>query len=89
VQRVDDEMEILNLAVEPSERLKGIASRLVQQVLTGEPAKRPRRIFLEVRESNSAARAFYLAQGFVMNGRRRSYYSDPAEDALVLVRTAQ
>ena len=41
-------------------------------------------IFLEVRSSNSGARALYAALGFSQEGRRRNYYQDPAEDALVL-----
>ncbi len=89
IRRVDNEVEILNLAVDSKNRRNGIASRLLAEVLVNEEASGPRRIFLEVRESNAAARAFYSSQGFVMNGRRRGYYSDPVEDALVLVRTGQ
>jgi ribosomal-protein-alanine N-acetyltransferase len=41
------------------------------------------RVFLEVRESNAAARALYEKCGFQISGRRKSYYSDPAEDAVL------
>jgi ribosomal-protein-alanine N-acetyltransferase len=41
-------------------------------------------LFLEVRTSNDAARALYASRGFVPVGRRRAYYRDPLEDALVL-----
>jgi ribosomal-protein-alanine N-acetyltransferase len=40
-------------------------------------------VFLEVRESNAAARCFYEKAGFVQTGRRKSYYTDPAEDAVL------
>jgi ribosomal-protein-alanine N-acetyltransferase len=89
VRRVEEEMEILNLAVDPTSRRSGIASRLLVECMAGGNAGVPRRIFLEVRESNSTAQAFYSSQGFVLGGRRRGYYSDPLEDALVLVRTGQ
>jgi ribosomal-protein-alanine N-acetyltransferase len=45
-------------------------------------------MFLEVRESNSAARALYASRGFLAVGRRRGYYRSPVEDALVLRRDA-
>jgi ribosomal-protein-alanine N-acetyltransferase len=45
------------------------------------------RVFLEVRQSNTDARAFYATLGFLEVGRRRGYYRDPAEDALVLSRS--
>ncbi len=48
-----------------------------------------RKIFLEVRESNEAARSFYARMGFTEAGRRRDYYREPAEDAFVLVRTVE
>lgn len=89
VRRINDEMEILNLAVDPASRRGGIASRLFMESTAGGEGGGLRRIFLEVRESNSVARAFYASHGFVMSGRRRGYYSDPVEDALVLVRTCQ
>jgi ribosomal-protein-alanine N-acetyltransferase len=43
-----------------------------------------REVLLEVRESNQAARAFYASLGFVDDGRRRGYYADPVEDAVLL-----
>jgi ribosomal-protein-alanine N-acetyltransferase len=44
---------------------------------------------LEVRDSNQAAKNFYLRMGFTEVGRRREYYSRPLEDALVLARTVE
>jgi len=71
------ECEILNLAVDPRWRRLGIGRQLLDTVLQGE-------IFLEVRDSNGDARAFYENAGFRAVGRRRAYYSNPDEDAIVL-----
>ena len=86
VRIVVDEMEILNLAVEPPARRKGIASRLLSDAIDGGRELAATRAYLEVRESNSAAKAFYSLHGFTQTARRKSYYSQPAEDAIVLVR---
>jgi len=75
-----DELEVLNLAVAPSMRRKGVARALVRGVLeTLEGAA-----FLEVRESNVAARKFYESIGFSALDRRPEYYSDPPEGAIVM-----
>lgn len=79
-----DEMEILNLAVSHRTRRKGIATRLLAAALAGGKERGAVKAFLEVRESNSVARAFYQSQGFQESGRRELYYSHPYEDALVL-----
>ena len=81
------EAEILNLAVAPAWRRRGIGRRLMETVLEWTVSAGVRRVFLEVRESNGGARAFYLRLGFAEAGRRRGYYQHPAEDALVLSRT--
>jgi len=86
IRRAADEIEILNLAVAPGARRTGIASSLLHAAL--EPARNAgvRRAFLEVRESNAGAIAFYLHHGFTRTGRRPNYYSAPAEAALILSR---
>lgn len=76
------ETEILNVAVATTHRRQGIATKLLQHRLNAPGISV---LFLEVRESNSAARAFYEKMGFRETGRRRGYYSSPTEDA-VLVR---
>lgn len=86
IRVVADEMEILNMAVEPAARRKGIASRLLEEALRNGGESAPARAYLEVRESNAGARAFYMFMGFVESGRRKDYYSQPVEDAIVLVR---
>jgi [ribosomal protein S18]-alanine N-acetyltransferase len=85
VRVVADEMEILNLAVDPDARRKGIAARLVAQAIEAVNRADVERVYLEVRESNAGARAFYLSKGFAEQGRRKNYYSQPVEDALLLV----
>jgi [ribosomal protein S18]-alanine N-acetyltransferase len=76
--------EILNFAVEPSERRLGIGSALIAEAIEHLRAKGIQRLFLEVRDSNVAARALYAKQGFREVGRRRRYYRDPDEDAVIL-----
>ena len=79
-----DEAEILNLAVLPTLRRRGLARGLLLTALAAARALKARRAFLEVRESNLGARAFYTRMGFIEFGRRRAYYREPAEDALIL-----
>ena len=79
-----NEVEILNLAVERTHRRRGVAAGLLAAVLELARARGAQGAFLEVRESNTGAIAFYEAQGFVRTGRRARYYVAPAEDALVL-----
>jgi [ribosomal protein S18]-alanine N-acetyltransferase len=74
------EREILNVAVAPSHRRRGLASRLLEEVLTGSSDA----WFLEVRESNTAALNLYKALGFQPAGRRENYYDNPAETAIVM-----
>lgn len=83
-----DEAELANLAVASHARRRGVAARLVEEALTRAEAAGARQVFLEVRESNVAARALYAARGFAEVGRRRAYYRTPDEDALVLRRPA-
>jgi [ribosomal protein S18]-alanine N-acetyltransferase len=83
---VADEVEVLTSGVAPSWRRRGVGRSLMVTALTEAGQSGARQVFLEVRESNRGARAFYAALGFVETGRRRNYYRDPAEDALVLSR---
>jgi tRNA threonylcarbamoyl adenosine modification protein YeaZ/ribosomal-protein-alanine acetyltransferase len=86
VRVVADEMEILNVAVKPMARRRGMASRLLTEAFAHASKHTVTRAYLEVRESNAGARAFYTSQGFSEQGRRKRYYADPTEDALVLVK---
>lgn len=75
-----DECEILNLAVATGFRRRGVARRLLEELL----ATRPAAIFLEVRESNHGAQAFYRKLGFSEAGKRPGYYQFPTESAVVM-----
>lgn len=80
------EAEIADLAVAPESRRLGIGRALLARVLAELGEAGARTVYLEVRESNQAARALYEANGFGSVGRRRGYYRHPVEDALVLMR---
>ncbi|MEP7000966.1 MAG: ribosomal protein S18-alanine N-acetyltransferase [bacterium] len=81
-----DEAEIADLAVAPSARRRGIGGLLLDRAATEAASAGVRSLYLEVRESNSAARALYESRSFVAVGRRRGYYQHPPEDALLLKR---
>ena len=81
-----DEFEILNTAVRPEDRRCRAGSLLLADALEKARAAGAKAAFLEVRESNHAARAFYEHHGFRLAGRRPRYYANPVEDALVLSR---
>jgi [ribosomal protein S18]-alanine N-acetyltransferase len=82
--KVGDEWEIENVAVKPDARRRGLGSHLVGEFINLAKVIGAKAIFLEVRESNRAARALYEKWAFTEEGRRKSYYKDPEEDALVL-----
>jgi [ribosomal protein S18]-alanine N-acetyltransferase len=86
-----DEAEILNLAVTPTNRRTGAATKLLQTALAEFAHAHISRVFLEVRESNARAIHFYEQNNFTRGGRRPHYYRDPDETAVLLVRelTAQ
>lgn len=81
---VADEAELANIAVVSDLRRRGIASRLLKAFRGIAEARGARRVYLEVRESNLAARALYERHGFSVVGRRPSYYRSPPEDGLTL-----
>lgn len=82
-----EEAEILNVAVSPLLRREGIGAALLRAAFDAAAGRGAQQAFLEVRESNSAAAAFYRRMGFAECGRRPRYYSSPLEDALVFSRT--
>lgn len=82
-----NEGEIGNLAVAPLWRTKGIGSSLLDEVISHSLDRGITRLFLEVRESNMGARSLYAARNFLEIGRRRRYYRQPVEDAIVLRRS--
>jgi [ribosomal protein S18]-alanine N-acetyltransferase len=82
-----DELHINNMAVREEWRQKGIGSVLLGEALEEGRRRGATRSFLEVRASNRAAQALYAGHGFRTSARRRGYYTDPAEDALVMTAT--
>jgi len=73
------EAEILNIAISPAFRRRGIGRALLSQAAG-------RTLHLEVRASNAGTLAFYRALGFLESGRRRAYYRQPPEDAILMSR---
>ena len=83
-QTVMDESDMMNVAVHPDFRRKGIAEALVNGLVEELKRKESRCLTLEVRASNAPAIALYEKLGFVEVGRRKNYYRNPREDALIL-----
>ncbi len=79
-QVATDEREILNLAVDPAARRRGVARKLLEVEMLREKTQ----WFLEVRASNSNAIKLYESAGFREAGRRESYYQNPAESGIVM-----
>ena len=76
--------EVLNLAVAPEHRRRGIGGALLRAGLAAFRRRKVDEVFLEVRESNVSAQALYAGHGFRPVGQRAAYYRNPREDALVL-----
>ena len=81
---VFDELRLMNLAVRPDHRRQGIASHLVRHAIEEGIAQETTRAFLEVRAGNRLAQKLYQTLGFQQYGRRRSYYTNPDEDAILM-----
>ena len=80
-----DEGQITNIAVHPDARRQGIGRTLLTEMLRLARERGLAEISLEVRASNEAAIALYESMGFAVAGRRRHFYRDPTEDALVML----
>ena len=83
-QTVIDETDMMNVAVHPDFRRKGIAEALVNTLVNNLKKMGSRCLTLEVRASNAPAIALYEKLGFAEIGRRKNYYRNPREDALIL-----
>jgi len=80
---VADEWELENIAVASNFRRTGLGSIILKNFLQIVRQEKSKAVFLEVRESNEAARHFYEKLGFEITGRRIGYYADPKENAIV------
>ena len=80
--RYDDVWHLMNVAVNPERRRRGIATELIERLF--DEAGAGARFTLEVRVSNSPAIEMYRRFGFRSAGRRRRYYHDNGEDALIM-----
>jgi ribosomal-protein-alanine N-acetyltransferase len=83
VRRVDAEWELENIVVANGMRRRGTGMLLLTELITQARAAGGCAIFLEVRESNQGARAFYRKMGFEEAGARSRYYAAPAENAVL------
>lgn len=82
---VFEELHMMNLAIRPEARRRGIGRRLVRHALSVGELRGARTALLEVRASNAAAIALYQDLGFVKKDVRRGYYDHPREDAVIMV----
>lgn len=81
---VFDEVHINNVALRPALRGQGLGTALLKHVFAEGRRLGAKRATLEVRASNVGARRLYERLGFSISGRRRNYYTNPVEDALIL-----
>lgn len=83
------EWEIENVVVDEEFRRQGVGARLMQSLIMNWEDSSGTALLLDVRESNAAARALYERHGLCEVGRRRGYYCDPSEDAILYARHRQ
>ena len=83
-QTVLDETDMMNIAVRPDCRRRGIAAALITELVHQLRERGSHILRLEVRESNAPAIALYEAMGFTQLGLRKNYYRNPRENALIL-----
>ena len=83
-----DEAELANIAVAPADRGRGVGAQLLDDGLARLAALGVRTVFLEVRGANAVAQRLYGSRGFVPVGRRRAYYENPVDDAVLMRRGA-
>lgn len=75
--------ELENIVVAPENRRHGIARQLLESLIVKARERGVQKILLDVRESNTVARSLYRKLGFQETGRRKNYYANPTEDAIL------
>jgi len=83
IEKIQGETHIINTAVHPDVRRRGIGKKLVESILNDQDV-----FFLEVRVSNLAAQSLYKKHGFGIVGTRKNYYSNNGEDAHIMKKEA-
>lgn len=83
---VAGEVQIGNFAVAPGFRGRGVAKRIMSEIFDKAAENNCHNIFLEVRESNTPAMELYKSYGFVSSGKRKDYYTNPRENAIIMVK---
>lgn len=86
-QTVLDETDMMNIAVHPDFRRRGVGEKLVNALVEELEKRGSRCLTLEVRSTNAPARSLYEKMGFVQIGLRKNYYRNPKEDACILRKT--
>jgi ribosomal-protein-alanine N-acetyltransferase len=81
-----DEVHVLNIAVLPASRRRGLARKLMEGIVAFAESRDSSHIVLEVRPSNTGAQRLYQEFGFRPVGLRPNYYADNGEDAILMVR---
>ena len=83
-QTVLGETDMMNIAIHPEHRNRGIATKLIEALIQGLTERGSHSLMLEVRASNEPAKNLYIKMGFEAVGVRKNYYRNPREDALIL-----
>lgn len=86
VYHAADEAELARIAVQKEARRQGAAGKLMQALEHYCEEHKMEKLLLDVRESNEAARSFYTKNGFVEDGIRQGFYTNPSEDAVLMSR---
>ena len=86
LRRMADESELLQIAIDETYRRKGAAETLIKAAFNWAHINEISTIYLEVRKSNEAAIALYKKHSFKESGQRKNYYTEPVEDALIMVK---
>jgi len=84
--QVLDEGHITNIAVHPEYRRTGVGNALLEALVSEARRRGIKALTLEVRDTNYAAQALYKKHGFIPEGRRKAYYADNNEDAIIMWR---
>ena len=80
----ESEADIVNIGIKSKYRKAGIGRQMLETFLEKAKRQHIKKVWLEVRKSNSIALKFYLANGFVKTGERRNFYANPPEDAVIM-----